>query len=764
MDGNGLAEHDLKSEWGVPDVPITSTLEYQSRTKAAARHFGFFPYMSKKPWRVVQEYITHFSAPGELVVDPFAGSGVTGVEALILRRRAILMDVNPLARFIAKMTAVAPVDLDLLKSAYAYVEQRAREGIEAVLVDVDRQPTELIPDLDYPMDEIPKSVRRAGLSRVYELHTPRQLVSLAILRAAIFEVEDEISRNLLLVAFGNTVRYANRTYSVTSDRTPYRGNANFLRRFSFSPAKETFHEHQVWPTFERTFKSVLKAKEETNRLLGSSYSDGSLKVSAHSAWDLLKVVRPESVDYIFTDPPYANDIHFMDLSILWSSWLRLMPTSIEKESSLENMGDRSKEFRQNFEGAIHAMATSLKPGRWLTLVYKHHNFDYWNMIVAACESQGLRYINSVNQKSNIRSTRQIEASTLNPSGDIYLNFRKIDEKSYKRIYSKPDPVPIPTGDNFLKFEVQRIVVTYLGADTGLLIASLLNSALNTGALPVAGGLPWSTNLHDVLQVSGDFARWTPGPDKEEQWIIAPGTALDSALPFNDRLRYRIFEHIRIHDSISEREANELIHRILISEPNAQVPSITELRLFLNSLGTRIQEHQWKLEPHKLLEYKQLRWDFGPSTADLLARQIEGRSSFADIRVEGLMKLLDLMDSANQSSTKFRKLRPRVLDTLQTILRRTTTRLGPLVAEVRAVGPWASDGVSAEDWEDEELVLAFILTEQPSASTWDIISDKVFVNLDDEEMFVQFVVYQQPDVRESDEFNKNSIILLGDKRA
>jgi hypothetical protein len=108
--------HDSRS--GIPDDPIDFSIPYRSREKGASRHFGFFLFFAEKPWPVVQEYIKYYSAPGDLVGDPFAGSGVTSVEALVLGRRAVATDINPVACFITRMTAISPVDFDALNAAF----------------------------------------------------------------------------------------------------------------------------------------------------------------------------------------------------------------------------------------------------------------------------------------------------------------------------------------------------------------------------------------------------------------------------------------------------------------------------------------------------------------------------------------------------------------------------------------------------------------------------------------------------------------------
>ena len=49
---------------------------------------------------MVAEYIKNFSQPGDLILDPFGGSGVTAIEALMNNRKVISTDINPMAVFL----------------------------------------------------------------------------------------------------------------------------------------------------------------------------------------------------------------------------------------------------------------------------------------------------------------------------------------------------------------------------------------------------------------------------------------------------------------------------------------------------------------------------------------------------------------------------------------------------------------------------------------------------------------------------------------
>jgi len=51
-------------------------------------------YWAKKPFNITGLVIQKLSRPGDVVFDPFLGSGTTVVEALRARRKAVGIDLN----------------------------------------------------------------------------------------------------------------------------------------------------------------------------------------------------------------------------------------------------------------------------------------------------------------------------------------------------------------------------------------------------------------------------------------------------------------------------------------------------------------------------------------------------------------------------------------------------------------------------------------------------------------------------------------------
>jgi 16S rRNA G966 N2-methylase RsmD len=97
------------------DKPITTT-------KATAI-YNMHTYWSKKPHDAIREYIKHYTKPGDLVLDPFCGSGGTALAALMEGRAAIAIDLSPAATFITK-NYCTPVDVDELQRAFEELQRK----------------------------------------------------------------------------------------------------------------------------------------------------------------------------------------------------------------------------------------------------------------------------------------------------------------------------------------------------------------------------------------------------------------------------------------------------------------------------------------------------------------------------------------------------------------------------------------------------------------------------------------------------------------
>jgi len=86
-------------------------------------------YHTKVPPLGIEPYIAHYTEPGDLVMDPFCGSGMTGVAALAQGRSVILNDLSPAAVHIA-YNYCTPIDLDTLKLEYERIQIAVKDEFD----------------------------------------------------------------------------------------------------------------------------------------------------------------------------------------------------------------------------------------------------------------------------------------------------------------------------------------------------------------------------------------------------------------------------------------------------------------------------------------------------------------------------------------------------------------------------------------------------------------------------------------------------------
>jgi len=58
-------------------------------------------YHTKVPHKAIMKFIEHYTDEEDIVFDGFCGTGMTGVAAQLLNRKAIISDLSPVATFIA---------------------------------------------------------------------------------------------------------------------------------------------------------------------------------------------------------------------------------------------------------------------------------------------------------------------------------------------------------------------------------------------------------------------------------------------------------------------------------------------------------------------------------------------------------------------------------------------------------------------------------------------------------------------------------------
>jgi DNA modification methylase len=421
-----------------------------------ARHYGVHPYFTRRPANVVREYLKRYSQPGDTVLDPFGGTGVTAIEAFLLGRHAIQNDLNPFANFIARniadthLPSVAP-----LQQAFARVKDACAERLHAFEQD-EAAACEALRTLPLPENiRLPKN-SDAELFR--DMFTPRQLAGLALLKQAIDREPAGIVHDLLLLAWSASIAKLNKTFLSAKGRAESRGGSSIFSIYRYKVAAKCV-ELPLWETFHGRYLNVLAAKEEVLRLRdyhqgtsgGATALDSSkdFRVLAYDAGALDEILKPGSVDYIFTDPPYGGFISYLDLSILWNHWLGF-PVSDETRNQEAIVGgecDHSEEhYKASLARSIVTALRLLKPDRWCSIVFQHWDTSYFATILETASDCGAELKAAITQTGDViwsMHKKKNSASVL--AGEMILTFYKPAQPSMPRSSVPPtnaDPAAV----------------------------------------------------------------------------------------------------------------------------------------------------------------------------------------------------------------------------------------------------------------------------------------------------------------------------------
>ncbi|RQZ49993.1 DNA methyltransferase [Burkholderia sp. Bp9099] len=96
----------------------------------------------------------------------------------------------------------------------------------------------------------------------------------------------------------------------------------------------------------------------------------------------------DSVDYIFTDPPFGENIYYADLNFLVEAW-HGVTTDAKPEAIIDKFKHKAlPEYQHLMQRCFAEYHRVLKPGRWMTVVFSNSKAAVWNAIQVALQQAG----------------------------------------------------------------------------------------------------------------------------------------------------------------------------------------------------------------------------------------------------------------------------------------------------------------------------------------------------------------------------------------
>ncbi len=274
------------------DVETDASWSFAGLTTRQTRYVthGYHSYAAKFIPQLAARLIEDLSRKGDWVLEPFMGSGTTLVEAKLLGRPSLGVDINPVAHMIsvAKTTAAPP----------AVLEREIRHVKEALATDDGAQRVLAAADAaaDVPSHE-----------RIDYWFPPRAQQALGEILHWVEGVEHQGARALLRCAFSNSLKKC----SIWMQRS----------------TKPTRDPRKNLPdpvvVFLRQVRQMQKRNAQFYELLDErGFLDVPARPHCADARDL--PVDDGSVKLVVTSPPYVTSYEYADLHQLTALWFRYM--------------------------------------------------------------------------------------------------------------------------------------------------------------------------------------------------------------------------------------------------------------------------------------------------------------------------------------------------------------------------------------------------------------------------------------------------------
>jgi hypothetical protein len=316
-----------------------------------------------------------------------------------------------------------------------------------------------------------------GITHVHDFHLSRQLVAMALLWELGNSLPTRESQRLwrftiqsVMVSFTRRNRFLKNAFSQVNralSGTLYVG----------STISEPSPRYVLGGKIKRFVKAIPQA-------------DASAAVTTQSLATTL--LPPNSVDYVFIDPPFGDNLPYAELNFLWEAWLRVFTKASADAIVSGTQGKDIPAYTRLMTSCLEEVHRILKPGRWVTVEFHNSQNAVWASIQEALGRSGFIIADVRVLDKGMLTKKQLHANAVNkdlvisaykPNGGLEDRFRLEAGKAegvwdFLRTHLKQLPVFVAKGgqaetiaerqnfllfDRMVAFHVQRGVTIPMSA-------------------------------------------------------------------------------------------------------------------------------------------------------------------------------------------------------------------------------------------------------------------------------------------------------------
>ena len=130
------------------------------------------------------------------------------------------------------------------------------------------------------------------------------------------------------------------------------------------------------------------AKRKVKRYVDAYFNkeEGDALIGINSATNLL--IDSNSVDYIFTDPPFGGNLMYSELNFIQESWLKVKTNNKEEAIQNDSQNKSLNDYTSILQKCFGEYYRVLKPGKWMTVEFSNTSAAVWNSIQQSLNNAG----------------------------------------------------------------------------------------------------------------------------------------------------------------------------------------------------------------------------------------------------------------------------------------------------------------------------------------------------------------------------------------
>ena len=282
---------------------------------------------------------------------------------------------------------------------------------------IDSIALEGVPDAAFPHGRQTRKVKTgSGIEKVHQMFTRRALLFVSNAWSLTTHNHSSASRRAALFLLSGTI-------ALLSKRERYRDGTGKGAQSGTLYVPSLQVEKNAFDVVDRKRRALARLPLRTQA------SNTVVTVGSHED---LAPIPDDSVDYIFTDPPFGESLQYAELNFFHEAWLQIR-SAIDSDCVLNYVHHKDLAFYQRLMRSAFAESFRiLKPGRWMTVEFSNTQASVWNAIQTALQEAGFVVANvsaldkkqgSFNSVTTTTSVKQdLVISAYKPNGGLEERF------------------------------------------------------------------------------------------------------------------------------------------------------------------------------------------------------------------------------------------------------------------------------------------------------------------------------------------------------